>query len=130
MKKIAAVGDKNKWGVHRILYFLKNPAQVPRRPAGAAPPPAAAHLEVSHLCGRGRFDFGRGISVGCVNPYHCRHETGPVNKDRNYCRGSVAELCPHAPDRCIFTGDDGAWRECRNNASGVTPCVCGGSCYP
>ncbi|KAJ0159559.1 hypothetical protein CTA2_9477 [Colletotrichum tanaceti] len=30
IKKIARAGEANKWGVHRILFFMKNPALLPQ----------------------------------------------------------------------------------------------------
>ncbi|KAM0665849.1 hypothetical protein ACQRIU_005193 [Beauveria bassiana] len=110
--KIWGRGERNKWGIHRILFFMKNPALLPL-PSPPAAPPANLRMEVSHLCGRGRFDFNKGIEVSCVNPYHCEWESAPVNKDRNYCRRACAAWCPHSP-KCIWTNDAGLPSICRN----------------
>lgn len=122
VKKIASRGERNKWRVHRLLFFVVNPALAP----AAAPP---AHQVVAHRCGRGRYDHARGISEACINPHHLVLVSQSVNLDHDKCRRSCAAWCPHRP-RCVFTNDRGRWLPCRNAVPLRHPCGCVESCFP
>ena len=60
VKKIFGKGEKNKWRVHRILHFLKNPSADPYDTT----------KEIAHLCRRGRFDAANSVVRACINPQH------------------------------------------------------------
>ncbi len=116
--KIAAAGNRNKWTVHRIMYFLMHPEEIEE---------ARGAKHCSHRCNRGRADTLKGIDVCCINPHHLRLCDGAENQDHKGCKRSQAAWCPHEP-KCIFTNDEGFWLPCRNTTSRSTLCVCEMDC--
>lgn len=117
VKKLWNGGERNKWRVHRILFFLKNPTIDEK-----------STNDIAHRCRRGRFDEAAGINWSCINPYHTVSVPHAVNLDHNKCHHGCLQLCPHSP-KCVWTNDEGKKMKCRDLVPMPAVCTCGAGCF-
>jgi hypothetical protein len=118
MRKLWNGGERNKWRMHRILHFLKNPRDDEKDPA----------IEIAHLCRRGRADPKRKLLRVCVNPHHTTATDSQTNLSHDRCGNGCKHLCPHEP-KCIWTNADGVRMMCRDAWPMPAVCACGAGCY-
>jgi hypothetical protein len=94
VKKIFGKGEKNKWRVHRILHFLKNPSADPYDTT----------KEIAHLCRRGPFDTAKQCCEGLYRPSpHYSHRPCHQPLAQSMCkwlRSTMPALRKMHMDRC------------------------------
>jgi hypothetical protein len=118
VKKLWKKGERNKWRLHRVLFFLKNKDMDETSQAN----------DIAHLCRRGRFDHEQGVTRSCVNPFHTASVPHAINLEHNQCANGCRGLCPHTP-KCLWTTEEGRRMKCRDLWPLPAVCACGQKCF-